>query len=108
MKKYKPYFHHESGVTFKNFQQVREYIWNTREHVSEVSGKPLLHEGHMLFHHQFAHLLNRRYTYYVLNPDNIILLLPEEHEHQEKYPEFIKRQDEMRREYYEKYYGKEF
>lgn len=105
---YKPYHHVESGITFKTFPQVREYIWSTREHKSEISGKPLVYPNNHLFHHQFAHLLGRNYTYFVLNPDNIILLTADEHLHQEQYPEFLEKQEEMRQKYYQIYYGKEF
>lgn len=108
MKRYKPYFHEPSGIEFKNFQQVREYIWNTREHISELSGKPLLYPNHPQWIWQFAHLLNRHHTYYILNPDNTLLITVDEHKNQEQYPEFIKRQDAIRREYLERYSGKEF
>jgi hypothetical protein len=108
MKKYKEFFHKESGITFTNFQQVREYIWYNREHKSEVSGKPLHPLGSFWWTHQFAHLLNRHHTHFVLNPDNVMLLLPDEHSNQESYPLFMKRQEEMRRKYYQEFYNKQF
>lgn len=108
MKRYKPYFHEESGITFTDFMQVRKFIWENREHRSEISGKPLVYPNSHLFHHQFAHLLGRNYTYFVLNPENIMLITADEHTNQEQYPEFIKRQEEMRQKYYQIYYGKEF
>ena len=100
-KKYKQFYHEESGIIFKNFDQVREYIWETREHKSELSGEPLLHKGHWQWSWQFLHLLGRNYTYWVLNPDNVILGTVKEHEIQGSIPCFVKKQDEMREKYYQ-------
>jgi len=99
--KYKPFLHEESGITFTTFPQVREYIWNTREHKSEISGEPLVNENHWQWSWQFMHLLGRNYTYWVLNPDNILLGTAHEHQNQENYGAFLKRQDEMREKYYQ-------
>jgi len=100
MKKYKPFFHKESGITFKDFQQVREYIWETREHKSEISGSPLLHPGHWQWHWQFLHLLDRNYTYWVLNPDNVMLGTVDEHDLQETFLEFRERKEKLKQQYY--------
>lgn len=55
-------------------------IWEERPHFSEVSGKPLLPMGAEMWHWQFAHILPKgAYPRYKLNPDNIILLTPDEH-----------------------------
>ena len=103
LKKYKPYFHQESGITFKNFQQVREYIWETREHKSEISGDPLLYPGDLQWSWQFMHLLGRNYTFWVLNPDNVILGTVKEHEKQESFPFFIEKREELKSKYYQEH-----
>jgi hypothetical protein len=90
---------------FKNLTELFNYVWETREHVSELSGEPLLPKGHSKHHWQYLHLLGKNYTHYKLNPNNIILALPEEHERQETFPKFIERRDELKREYYDKYYN---
>lgn len=108
MKKYKPFQCVESGITFKNFQQVREYIWNTRPHISELTGKHLLHESHPQWGWQFLHILNRNHTFWVLNPSNVLLGTVLEHTNQEQYPEFLERQEKMRQKYYQIYYNKQF
>lgn len=96
-------------MNFKNQSELFSYIWETREHVSELSGKPLLPKGHFQWHWQLMHLLPKgSYPKYKLNPDNIILGTVEEHQYQERYPEFIKRRDEMKRKYYEEFYNKQF
>jgi hypothetical protein len=51
-------------------------IWNTRPHVSEVSGEPL---GNVMKPIFFSHLLPASYPYYATNPDNIILKTAQEH-----------------------------
>ncbi|MFZ7121755.1 MAG: hypothetical protein ACOWWH_12515 [Eubacteriaceae bacterium] len=94
---------------FKNQKELFEYIWETRPHISEFSGEPLLPKGHFQWHWQFMHCLPKgSYLKYKLNPDNIILGTVYEHEHQEEYEYFQQKQLELKREYYKKYYGKEF
>jgi len=102
--KYKPFYHEESGITFTTFQQVREYVWNSRPHVSQLTGKRLFSENHPQWHWQFLHVIGRNNTYWVLNPDNILLALPSEHENQEQYPEFITKREELKAEYYKQFY----
>jgi hypothetical protein len=96
-------------MEFKNQKKMFEYIWDDREHISELTGKALLPRGHPKHHWQFAHILGKgAYPSYKLNPDNIMLCLPEEHENQEQYEIFIERHDELRRNYYREFYNKEF
>jgi len=77
------------------------FIWETRPHVSEISGKPLLWHTHYQFYWQFAHVLSKGvYTKYRLNPSNIMLMLPEEHEKQESFEVFRNRRDKLKQEYY--------
>ena len=86
-----------------------EEIWSEREHVSELSGKPLLPKGNMRWHHQFLHVLpHGSYKAYKYRKENIMLALPEEHAVQERYPKFMERHEELRRQYYKEIYGKEF
>lgn len=98
-----------NGVEFKNQLQMFNYIWDTRDHVSEISGKPLLNRNNFKWHFQFAHVLSKgQYTKYKLNPNNIMLMLPEEHEKQETFPKFIEKRDELKRKYYKEFYNKKF
>lgn len=60
-----------------------QVIWNTRERVSFISGKPLAkYEGTNLFPNLFAHVLSKaqnKYHKFKLYDKNIVLLTPEEH-----------------------------
>lgn len=85
-----------------------EEIWSERDHVSELSGKPLLPKGHPQWHWQFLHILSKSYPAYKFRKENIMLALPEEHAIQERYPKFMERHEELRRQYYKEIYGKEF
>ena len=81
----------------KNQSQLFAHVWETREHISEVSGKTLLHEGHSMWHWQFAHVLGKgTNTRWKLNPDNIMLMLPEEHTNQERFEAFRERQQKLK------------
>lgn len=84
-------------------------IYIDRPHVSQLSGLPLLPPGHYQFFWQFLHVLPKgSYPHYKLNPENILLGLPEEHAHQNQYEVFNKKFEELKRQYYKTYYGKEF
>lgn len=62
----------------------RTLLW-TRGSISEISGKPLLPLEHPQWHWQFLHVLPKGlYKRYKLNPRNIVLALPSEHEYQDK------------------------
>lgn len=79
-------------------------IWEDRPHLSEVSGKPLHPVGHWQWHWQFAHVLGKgSYPKYKLNPENIMLMLPEEHEKQESYQLFNEKRIKLKKEYHERY-----
>jgi len=107
MKKDPPFLY--KGILIKNQSQLFNIVWEEREHLSELTSSPLLPKGNFKWHFQFGHILGKgKYSKYKLNPDNIILMTPEEHDKQETYPAFIERQDEIRREYLIKYEGKEF
>ncbi len=79
--KTKPY----SGVNDLNVKkesEMYEKIWNSRDRVSFLSGKPLVSEGSVFWHNQFAHILAKgkaKYPKFKLYSKNIILLTPEEH-----------------------------
>lgn len=95
--------------TFKNQKELFMYIWNSREHKSELTEKPLYPIGHYLWVNQFLHILAKgHYPSYKLREDNIILALPDEHINQEQYPLFMELRGKLRREYYKEIYGKEF
>jgi len=88
-------------MKFKNQQQLFEHIWENRPHVSEVSGKPLLNKNNYAFHWQFCHILSKgAYPEYKLKEENIILMLPEEHEHQESFEIFQDRKQKLKEQYY--------
>lgn len=73
------------------------WIWENRPHLSEVSGKPLLPKGHFKWHWQFAHILPKgTYSRFKLREDNIMLMLPEEHDKQETFDLYLERKQEMR------------
>lgn len=98
-------------MEFKNQKEMFLYIWETRAeqngYTSEISGKPLFPPHHYKFHWQFLHLLSKgTYPKYKLNPDNIILGTPKEHENQEQYDIFIEKRDELKRQYYKEFYNK--
>jgi len=77
----KPY----SGINDHNVDKEIELyhsIWEERDHVSYLSGKPLVREGSSFWHNQFAHVLAKgkaKYPKFKLFSKNIILLTPEEH-----------------------------
>ena len=97
------------GKIFRNQTEMFEYIWKTRSHISELSGLPLPEKGSFQWHWIFAHCLPKgSYPKWKFEPKNIILCLPDEHARQETFPEFIRRRDELKREYYKEFYGKEF
>jgi|TARA_R100000081_G_C4752643_1_gene135262 hypothetical protein len=85
----------------QNQKQLFEFVWSTRDHFSEVSGKPLLPRHDYRWHWQFAHVLSKgAFPKYRLNPDNIMLMLPEEHEKQESFPVFQERHESLKLRYH--------
>lgn len=96
-------------MTFKNQKELFNYIWETREHKSELSGLALLPKNHFQWHWQFLHVLPKgSYPGYKLNSDNIILALPEEHQRQNEFDYFNKKYDQLRQQYYKEFYNKEY
>lgn len=76
-------------------------IWDERPHVSEISGKPLLPKGNMVWNHQFMHILSRgAFPKFKYRKENIMLGLPEEHFYQEKYEAFRIKRDELKELYH--------
>ena len=95
--------------TFKSQKELFMHVWNSRTHVSELTGKPLLPKSNFQHHWQFLHILAKgTYPAYKFREENIMLALPDEHERQEQFPKFIERRDELRREYYKEIYNKTF
>jgi hypothetical protein len=85
-----------------NLKSLFIEIWEERPHLSEVSGRPLLPIGHWQWHWQFAHILTKgAYPSFKFRKDNIILMLPEEHEKQESFASFIEKREELKRKYYD-------
>lgn len=96
-------------MTFKSQSEMFGWIWDNRPHKSELTGKPLLSKGHFQWHWQFLHVLPKgSYPMWRLNPDNIILALPEEHSRQGDFEAFQTKYEELRRRYYGEFYNKEF
>ncbi len=87
---------------FKNQKELFEWIWENRPHVSEISGKLLPHKGHPQWHWCFAHLLSKgAFPSLKLDPENIMLMLPSEHEKQESFEKFQQRKQELKERYYQ-------
>ena len=77
-------------------------IWEEREHKSELTGEPLLPKGHAKWHWQMLHILPKsRFPELRLDKDNILLGLPEEHDHQDRYEVFRKKKVELLKLVYE-------
>ena len=88
-------------MEFKDQKSLFDHIWETRPHVSEISGKPLVSKNHMMYHWQFAHILPKgAYPKYRLNPENIMLMTWEEHQSQESFEAFQQRKQELKEKYY--------
>jgi len=91
-------------MEFKTQKQMFEWIWDNRDHVSELSGFPLFNKNHFQWHWQFLHVLNKQsYPAYSLNPDNILLALPDEHTKQTDYDVFNKKHEQLKLEYYKRF-----
>lgn len=85
----------------QNLGKLFREIWEERDHVSEISGKPLLYPGHALWHWQFAHVLSKQaYPRYSYRKENIMLMLPEEHANQETFEAFRQKRDHLKEKYY--------
>jgi len=90
---------------FKNQKEMFLYIWNTRGEAngykSELTDNQLYHINHPKWHFQFLHVLSKgAYPAYKLNPDNILLGTPEEHENQEQYEVFQDKKQDLKKAYY--------
>lgn len=94
---------------FKSELDLFNYVWNSRPHISQLTKLPLLPKGHSQWHWQFLHVLPKgSFPKYKFNPENILLGLPEEHNKQESFRVFQEKKDDLRREYYSKFYNKTF
>lgn len=95
----------EPYPTFKNQQEMFWWIWNDRKHVSQLSHKVLKHKNDMRWHAQFLHILPKgSYPKWKLNPYNILLALPEEHDIQERFPYFLELRQKLTLLYHQTYY----
>jgi len=96
-------------MIFKTQKEMFDYIWETRPHLSQLSKEPLLPKGHPKWHWQFLHVLPKgKFKKYALNPENILLALPEEHECQNNFQVFNDKFEELHRKYYAEVYGRTF
>jgi hypothetical protein len=92
-----------SDKKFKNQSEMFNWIYENKEWVSEIDGSPLPYKGHYQWHWCFAHKLSKgSYPSEKLNPENIMLLTPDQHQNQEQYPQFIQSREEMKQIYYSK------
>lgn len=56
-------------------------LYHERGGISEVSGRELLPPDHAMFHHQGSHILNKgMYPELRLDPRNIVMITPDEHD----------------------------
>lgn len=70
-------------MEFKTLTELFNYIWETRPHVSELSGDPLVYPGHPKWHHQMMHVLGKQaFPKFKYKPFNIILGTIDEHDKQ--------------------------
>lgn len=98
---------------FKTQKELFDYIWETRAadngYKSELTDNQLYHKNHPKWHWQFLHILPKgSYPKYKFRSENIILGTPMEHENQNDYEIFNERFEQLRRQYYKEFYGKEF
>jgi hypothetical protein len=88
-------------------------LYEASDKRSEISGKPLHPPSHWQFHWQFQHCLPKGlYKRFKLHPENIVLMLPEEHtyvtEHEGEarkdpmWQNYFERKDQLKKEYYRK------
>jgi hypothetical protein len=89
---------------FKNQSELFNWIWENRDHISEITADLLPYQkGHDHWHFQFLHVLPKgSYPSEKLNPDNVILGTPYEHTNQETYAVFNILRQRRTREYHDK------
>lgn len=76
-------------------------VWEERPHYSEISGEPLLGINNPKWLWQFAHVLGKgAFPSFKFRKENIMLMLPEEHEKQETFPKFMERKEELKSQYF--------
>lgn len=93
-------------------------IWEHREHFSEISGLPLPEPGTAQFHWCFSHILAKgAFGRYARLPENIVLMLPQEHvnwenmteadkqkpwylAHRENWDKLLLKEEELRQRYF--------
>ncbi len=71
----------KNNFGFKSQPEMFLHVWNTRPHICELTGVPLnFVEGGDEWFCCMAHLLRKGvFTYFKLNPDNVMLLHPDVH-----------------------------
>ena len=96
---------------FRSQIELFNYLWDTSSLTCPFTGQDLepYQDDEQMRRICCAHVLPKgTYPKWKFNSDNIMLMLPSEHEKQETFEKFIERQDELKREYYKEYYNKEF
>ena len=71
----------ERSIQGTGEKKMFQEIWKTREHISFLSRKGLnVYDGTKFWYSCFAHVLPKgKYPKLKINPENIVLLTPEEH-----------------------------
>ena len=65
---------------FNNQKEMFDFVWNTREHICQISGSNLDLVPKSKFFWMFAHILNKKnYPFFKLNAENILLVHPDVH-----------------------------
>jgi hypothetical protein len=82
-------------MTFKNQSELFEWIWNSRPHVSEISGLALPDKRHAQHYWVYSHVLAKgAFPRFKLREDNIILMMPNEHHLWGSYPSVLESKPE--------------
>ena len=90
-------------MSFKNQTELFNYLWETRPHVSEISGCVLFGKNHPMWHWQFSHVLSKgAFPKFKLKKENVWLMLPREHTLVTEHPEQTKLLPEWKS-YWEEY-----
>lgn len=71
-------FDYDTRWGFYTEMEMFKHIWNIEPHFSFISGIPIRHPSPANFAHILSKAVNR-FPHYRLNPGNIVLVLPEEH-----------------------------
>lgn len=86
---------------FKNQTELFDWIYENRDWKSEIDGSKLPRKGNPLWYWCFAHVLPKgAYPSMKLDPENIMLMTPEQHLNQEKFEAFQAKKQALKERYY--------